>query len=88
MATVNPTRATPDDLMRTEGKAELIGGKVVEYMATGMRPNEVAANIYVSLASIVACAAAKRSPTTWDSLCPSCCPANAGPSPFSPDTSY
>lgn len=49
MATVHPIRATPDDLMRTEGKAELIGGKVVEYMATGFRPSRVASNIYVSL---------------------------------------
>jgi Uma2 family endonuclease len=49
MATVNPPRATPDDLMRTEGKAELIGGMVVQFMATGMRPHEVACNIYVSL---------------------------------------
>jgi Uma2 family endonuclease len=43
------TRATLADLMATEGKAELIGGKVVKYMATGMRPNEVASNIYVAL---------------------------------------
>jgi Uma2 family endonuclease len=49
MATVNQPRATRDDLMRTEGKAELIGGTVVRYMATGVRPNEVASNIYVSL---------------------------------------
>ena len=42
-------RATLDDLYRTEGKAELIGGKVVEYMSTGIRPSEVASNIYVSL---------------------------------------
>jgi Uma2 family endonuclease len=49
MATGTPSRATPDDLMRTEGKAELIGGRVVEYMPTGMRPNQVAGNIYVSL---------------------------------------
>src|SRR5262245_26367986 len=48
MATV-PTRATLDDLYRTEGKAELIGGRIVEYMASGILPNEVAANIYVSL---------------------------------------
>lgn len=42
-------RATADDLMRAEGKAELIGGKVVEYTGTGVRPSEVASNIYVSL---------------------------------------
>jgi Uma2 family endonuclease len=43
------TAATPDDLMRTEGKAELIGGRVVEFMATGIRPSKVTGNIYVDL---------------------------------------
>jgi Uma2 family endonuclease len=43
------SRATLDDLSRTEGKAELIGGRIITYMATGVRPNEVAGNIYVSL---------------------------------------
>lgn len=52
MATA-PARATIDDLYRVEGKAELIGGKVVEIMASGMRPGEVAANIYVSLRKFV-----------------------------------
>jgi Uma2 family endonuclease len=47
MATVQ--RATLDDLYRTPGKAELIGGRIVEYRATGMRPGEVAGIIYVSL---------------------------------------
>ncbi len=43
------TRATVDDLYRSEGKAELIGGRVVEFMSTGIRPSEIASNIYVSL---------------------------------------
>jgi Uma2 family endonuclease len=43
------TRATLDDLLRTPGKAELIGGRIVQLIATGVRPNEVAGNIYVSL---------------------------------------
>lgn len=42
-------RATLDDLYRTEAKAELIGGRIVEFMSTGIRPSEVASNIYVSL---------------------------------------
>jgi Uma2 family endonuclease len=42
-------RATLDDLYRTDGKAELIGGRIVTYMGTGVRPCEVAGNIYVSL---------------------------------------
>ncbi len=49
MATVSQTRATLEDLYRTEGKAELIGGRIVHYMATGLRPSEVASNIFVSL---------------------------------------
>ena len=49
MATVGQTRATLEDLLRTPEKAELIGGRIIKYMATGVRPNEVAGNIYVSL---------------------------------------
>src|SRR5882724_9602345 len=43
------TKATVQDLFRTDFKAELIGGRIVEVMPTGIRPNEVAGNIYVSL---------------------------------------
>src|SRR5262245_21352005 len=43
------TRATLDDLMRTEGKAELIGGRIVQLMPRGSWPSECAGNIYVSL---------------------------------------
>jgi Uma2 family endonuclease len=41
--------ATLDDLYRTPGKAELIGGRIVPIMPTGIRPSEIASNIYVSL---------------------------------------
>src|SRR5262245_6255265 len=44
-----PKRATLADLARTPGKAELIGGRIVELMATGIRPNEIAGNVFVSL---------------------------------------
>jgi Uma2 family endonuclease len=43
------TRATVDDLYRTPGKAELIGGRVVPLMATGRRPSRVAFVIARSL---------------------------------------
>jgi Uma2 family endonuclease len=49
MATISTTRATIDDLYREEGKAELIGGKVVRYMASGELPSLVAFVIAVSL---------------------------------------
>ncbi len=51
--TLSPPRATLDDLMRTEGKAELIGGRVVTYMASGYRPNVVAGRIFRKLADLV-----------------------------------
>lgn len=34
--------ATIDDLYRVEGKAELIGGRIVRYMANGVQPSQVA----------------------------------------------
>ncbi len=49
MATVSTTRATLDDLYLTEGKAELVDGRIVPLMATGVRPNQVAGNIFVDL---------------------------------------
>jgi Uma2 family endonuclease len=51
MATGIATRATVEDLYRVEGKAELIGGKVVELMASGEHPTFAAEEIFVSLRS-------------------------------------
>ncbi len=49
MSTAPQVRATLDDLYRTPGKAELIAGRLVHFMATGYRPNRVAGRIYRSL---------------------------------------
>lgn len=49
MATVQQAKATLDDLYRTPQKAELIGGRIVTFMATGRRPNRVASRIFRSL---------------------------------------
>jgi Uma2 family endonuclease len=43
------TRATLDDLYNEEGKAELIGGRIVRFMASGHLPSAVAEEIFVSL---------------------------------------
>ena len=48
MSTVTQ-RATLDDLYRTEGKAELIGGRIIHLMSTGRRPNRIAFRIARSL---------------------------------------
>lgn len=37
--------ATFDDLMRVDGKAELINGRIIRYMPTGLLPNRVAKRI-------------------------------------------
>ncbi len=49
MASGIQVRATLDDLRRVEGKAELIGGRIVPLMPTGYRPNRIAGRIYRSL---------------------------------------
>jgi Uma2 family endonuclease len=46
---VGQARATLDDLYRFPGKAELIGGRIVEQMATGDKPSQVGGNIYARL---------------------------------------
>ena len=43
------TRATLDDLYAEEGKAELIGGRIVRYTASGDLPSSVAFEIAASL---------------------------------------
>ena len=49
MASVGHQRATLEGLYRTPGKAELIGGRIVEFIATGRKPNKVAGKIFMSL---------------------------------------
>lgn len=44
-----PYRATLEDLYRTPGKAELIGGRIIHLMTTGRKPNRVAFRIVRSL---------------------------------------
>ncbi len=54
MATVEQPRATLDDLAEIEGKAELIGGKVVDLMSSGFTPSLVAFAIAQLIAQWVA----------------------------------
>jgi len=42
-------RATLNDLMKVDGQAELIGGRIVHQMAAGHQPSQVAARILRSL---------------------------------------
>ena len=49
MTTGTTSRATLDDLYREEGKAELIGGRIFRFMASGDLPGSVAEEVFVSL---------------------------------------
>jgi len=49
MASVTESAATLDDLYRVEGKAELIAGRIVHFVASGDLPSVVAFEIAVSL---------------------------------------
>lgn len=48
--TLPPPIATIDDLMKVDGKAELIGGRIVRYMPVGHLPNVVAGRIFRRIA--------------------------------------
>jgi Uma2 family endonuclease len=85
MSTI-PHRATLDDLYRTSGKAELIGGRIVEQMATGIRPNEIAGNVYTSLR--IYAAQKKRGKAFTDNIGYTIPELLSGRESFSPDTSY
>jgi len=49
MPATTRTPATLDDLYQVEGKAELIAGRIVHFMASGFAPSRVAFEIAVSL---------------------------------------
>src|SRR5207253_5749458 len=85
MATVE-TRATIDDLYRVEGKAELIGGRIVELPMTGSRPNEVAVNILVNLRTYAK--SISRGKTYSDAMGFSIPELASGRESFSPDVAY
>jgi Uma2 family endonuclease len=86
VSTTMTQRATLEDLYNTEGKAELINGRIVHYIATGIRPNEIAGNIYVSLRSYIARTHQGR--TFTDNIGFAIPKLPSGRESFSPDASY
>jgi Uma2 family endonuclease len=79
-------RATLADLMRTEGRAELIGGRIVRYKATGHRPNQIAGEIYSQLKDHVRGLGVGSVYT--DSMGFAVPELSSGRASFSPDASY
>jgi len=86
MSSLTQTAATLDDLYRVEGKAELIGGKIVALMATGRRPCRVAFRISRSLDDYAQ--ATGRGEAYPDNIGFAVPPLSSGRESFSPDASY
>jgi Uma2 family endonuclease len=80
------TAATLDDLYRVEGKAELIGGRIVPLMATGRRPSRVASRIFRSLDDYAL--AIGRGEAYTDNTGFAVAPLSSRRESFSPDASY
>ncbi len=79
-------RATLGDLAQVPGKAELIGGRIVELMPTGHRPNLVAGEIFVSLKNHAR--ATGRGVAFTDNMGFAVPELPSGRESFSPDASY
>jgi Uma2 family endonuclease len=86
MNQVAQVRATLEDLYRSPGKAELIGGRIVPHMATGHLPNRVAGRIFRHLAEYTE--QSGRGEAYTDNMGFAVPELPSGRESFSPDTSY
>ena len=78
--------ATLDDLYSVEGKAELIAGRIVHYMATGSLPNQIAGDICISLRTH--CRTTCIGVSSTDSMGFAVSELSSGRQSFSPDVSF
>ena len=78
--------ATLDDLSRVEGKAELIAGRIVHLIPTGLRPNAIAGEIFVRLRNHTR--ATGRGVACTDNMGFAVPELSSGRESFSPDASY
>jgi Uma2 family endonuclease len=86
MSSATQRAATLDDLSRVEGKAELIGGRIVHLMPTGRKPSRVAFRIARSLDDFAE--ATGIGEAYGDNIGYAVPPLTSGRQSFSPDASY
>jgi Uma2 family endonuclease len=86
MSTATRVAATLEDLARVEGKAELIGGRIVPLMPTGRKPSRVASRIFRSLDDHAE--ATGRGEAYGDNTGFAVGPLASGRQSFAPDASY
>jgi Uma2 family endonuclease len=80
------TRATLDDLYSVEGKAELIGGRIVRFTGTGRRPSLTAGRIYRRLFDHSE--VSRRGEVHFDGMTYGVPELSSGRESFMPDISY
>jgi Uma2 family endonuclease len=86
LGTSTTPRATLDDLARVEGKAELIGGRIIHFMPTGFEPYRISFRITRSLddyAEATGCGVALGEPVGF-----AVSELSSGRQSFSPDAAY
>ena len=86
VSAIGVARATLDDLLRTEGKAELVAGRLVHHMATGHWPNVVAGRIFLKLAEYIQ--ARRKGVAYTDNMGFAVPELSSGRESFSPDAAY
>ena len=86
MSSATRVAATLDDLYRVEGKAELIAGRIVRLMPTGLRPNQIAFRIARSLDDHAE--STGRGVACTDNIGFAVPELSSGRESFSPDASY
>ena len=86
MTPVSTVRATLEDLYRVDGKAELINGRIVTFMASGDLPSAVAGEIFASLRTYAK--ASGRGAAYPDGVGYAVPELPSGRESFSPDASY
>jgi Uma2 family endonuclease len=79
-------QATLDDLYKEEGKAELIGGRIVRFMASGFRPSRVAGKIFNRLTAYEE--STRQGYAFGDGIGYTVPQLSSGRESFSPDASY
>jgi Uma2 family endonuclease len=86
MIAIEEDRATIEDLLAANYKAELINGKLVRMMATGRLPNRIAGRIYASL--LVHSDQSGVGEAYTDNMGFAVQPLRSGRESFSPDVGY
>ena len=86
MAIGTEIAATLEDLARVDGKAEIVGGRIVHHLPTGYLPNYVASEIFLSLRAFVR--ASGRGLACTDNMGFAIRETSSGRRSFSPDVAY